>query len=108
MALGEPVRGCGKRRSRRRDLACRWAPDPSRMVIASVVFGWLGHAAWRDVLLGEIGSSLRGEEAVVLFLFECTVEREFPFHALGISVANAFRVQVPGGVASPPNAVASF
>ena len=83
MALGEPVRGCGERRSRCRELACGWASDPARMVIASVVLSWLGHAAWRDILFGKTGSSLRGEEAMDVFLFECAVERELLCH-LGI------------------------
>lgn len=48
------------------------------MVVAPVVFGWLGNAAWGDVLFGEAGSSLCGEEEMVLFLLQCTVEREFP------------------------------
>lgn len=76
------------------------------MVVASVVFGWLGYAAWRDVLFGEVGSSLRGEEEVVIFLFECTVEREYLLHSQTALIANTFLVKVPGGVASPPNSVA--
>lgn len=95
MALGESVRSRGERRCRCRDLACQWTPDPSRMVIASVVPGWLGHAAWRDVLSGEVSGSLRGEEAMVVFLLECSVECEVPFHVQAILVADAFHEQGP-------------